>query len=258
MSTVPPPLQPAYPLEVGAVSEKGEAHDINEDFYHLDPERGLFILADGIGGHPAGEVASRLAVDVLYQALTAPSSGPIPEVLVAALMAAHRAIRDMAEREEACRGMGTTALIGWVRGLTLWTGHVGNSRAYLWREGILRQLTEDHTMLNELRRAHLLPPDPRDWPSPAVLSQSLGSQQPFLSPGLGEWPLRLGDRLLFCSDGVSDILAAEEIHEVVSRPGHARRICEQLARAVRSKDARDDFTAILVKVEPGGEQEVIP
>lgn len=252
------PLQPAYHLEVGAVSEKGEARNVNEDCYRLDPERGLFILADGIGGHPAGEVASHLAVDVLYQTLTASPSGPVPEVLVSALMAAHRAIRDMAEREEACRGMGTTALIGWVRDLTLWTGYVGNSRAYLWREGVLRQLTEDHTILNELRKAHLLPPDPRDWPSPALLSQSLGSGPPFLAPGIGEWPLRIGDRLLFCSDGVSDTLTAGEIHEVVSRPGHARQICEHLARAVRNKDARDDFTAILVKVEPGGEQEVIP
>lgn len=119
-------------------------------------------------------------------------------------------------------------------------------------------MTEDHTILNELRKAHLLPPDPRDWPSPALLSQSLGSGPPFLAPGIGEWPLRIGDRLLFCSDGVSDTLTAGEIHEVVSRPGHARQICEHLARAVRNKDARDDFTAILVKVEPGGEQEVIP
>ncbi|PMP73105.1 MAG: hypothetical protein C0183_23415, partial [Roseiflexus castenholzii] len=142
------------------------------------------------------------------------------------------------------------ALIGWVRipDSLLWTAHIGNSRAYLWRDGTLRQLTEDHTMLNELRKANRLPPDPRDWPSPAVLSQALGSRQPFLAPGFGEWTLQIGDRILFCSDGVSDVLPEQELLAVLSAAGEPQQLCERLAQAVQEKDAPDDYTAILVEL----------
>ncbi len=244
------PLYPPYHLEVGVISEKGSSRETNEDAYHIDPQRGLFLLADGMGGHQAGEVASRLAVSVLYEILTTSPSVSLRETLGSALLVAHQAILNMAKEQEVYRGMGTTALIGWIRipELVLWTGHIGNSRAYLWREGVLRQLTEDHTLLNELRKADRLPPDPNDWPSPAVLSQALGSRQFVLSPGLGEWSLQIGDRLLFCSDGISDVLTAEEINKILSAAIAPQTACEQLAQSVRRKGARDDFTAIVVRL----------
>lgn len=252
MSISTEPLQPPY-LEVGVISEKGASHDTNEDAYRIDAQRGLFLLADGIGGYQAGEVASRLAVEVLYRTLTTSAAASPRETLIAALIDAHQAIRRLASKEDAYRGMGTTALIGWVRipETILWIGHVGNSRAYLWRGRTLTQLTEDHTMLNELRKANRLPADPKDWPSPTVLSQALGSRQPFLAPGFGEWTLRIGDRLLFCSDGISDVLTDTEIHQILGNILSPQLACEELGRAVRQKGARDDFTAIVVNLEEG-------
>lgn len=245
------PLQPPYHLDVGVVSQKSVFHETNEDAYRIDVERGLFLLADGMGGYQAGEVASRIAIDVLYETLVTSDTTSFRETLTASLLAAHQAIRSMAQEKEAYRGMGTTALIGWVRipELVLWTAHVGNSRAYLWRDGQLKQLTEDHTLLNELRKAKRLPVNPRDWPSPTVLSQALGSNQPFLAPGLGEWPLRPGDRLLFCSDGISDVLSPEEINQTLCAIHSPQSACEQLALAVQGKGAHDDFTAIIVNIE---------
>lgn len=244
------PLHPPYRLEVGIISEKGPLHDTNEDSYRLDAEIGLFLLADGMGGYQAGEVASRLAIDVLYRALAGASTQDIRQTLGNALLSAHRTIQETAGKQDAYRGMGTTALIAWIRipELLLWTAHVGNSRAYLWRDGTLQQLTEDHTMLNELRKANRLPSRRSEWPSPAVLSQALGSRQHFLAPGFGEWLLQIGDRILLCSDGLSDLLTAEEINRVVSGSGTPQQICEHLAQAVHQKGLRDDCTAILVEI----------
>lgn len=251
MSIVTQPLLPPYHLEVSVVSEKGTSHDVNEDAYRIDLPHGLFLLADGMGGHQAGEVASRLAVEVLYETLMASAATSFQEMLGTALLAAHQAIRSLAAEEEIYRGMGTTALIGWVRipQPLLWTGHVGNSRAYLWRNGKLKQLTEDHTMLNELRKANRLPPDPKDWPPSTVLSQALGSRQPFLAPQFGEWVLQIGDRLLFCSDGISDVLTDNEINQILLYAPSPQQACEYLQRATCRKGARDDFTAIVVNIE---------
>lgn len=259
MSISTEPLLPPYHLEVGIISEKGTAHETNEDAYRVDVQRGLFLLADGLGGHQAGEVASRLAVEVLYQNLIASVAAFPGEALGAALMAAHQAIRSLASEKETYRGMGTTALIGWVRipESTLWVGHVGNSRAYLWRGGSLKQLTDDHTLLNELRKANRLPPDPKDWPSPVVLSQALGSRGPVLAPGFGGWTLQIGDRLLFCSDGISDVLTHSEINSLLSSAALPQLACEQLGDAVRQKGARDDFTAIVVNIEESPKRKTI-
>lgn len=245
------PLHPPYRLEIGVISQEGNSHKTNEDCYRLDAERGLFLLADGMGGHRAGEVASHLAVEVLYHTLVQSSPGPPKEMLGNALMAAHLAIREKANEESAYFGMGTTALIGWIRlpEYLLWTAHVGNSRAYRWRNGTLQQLTEDHTMLNELRKANRLPANRRDWPSPVVLSQALGSRQPFLSPGFGEWPLQIADRILFCSDGVSDVLSEQQLLAILSETAEPQQLCERLAQAVREKGAPDDYTAILVELK---------
>ena len=245
------PLQFPARLTVGVVSEKGRSHEQNEDCYRMDIERGLFLLADGMGGHRAGEVASRIATEVIYQVLSTVASQDWQSMLGNALLAAHHAIREAADENEQYRGMGTTALIGWVRlpELQLWTAHIGNSRAYLWRKGTLQQLTEDHTMLNELRKANRLPANRRDWPSPHVLSQALGSRQPFLAPEFGDWRLEIGDRLLLCSDGVSDILSAQEIQQAIESSAEPQQICQHLAQAVRAKGTPDDMTAILVGIE---------
>jgi len=252
------PLKFSVRLSAGVVSEKGHFHGQNEDCYRMDIERGLFLLADGMGGHRAGEVASRMAIEIIYQVLSAGPPGDWQQTLGNALIAAHHAIREAADENEQYRGMGTTALIGWIRlpELHLWTAHVGNSRAYLWHRGRLQQLTEDHTMLNELRKANRLPANRRDWPSPSVLSQALGSRQPFLSPGFGDWRLEVGDRLLFCSDGISDVLSAQEIQQAFDAFQEPQTICDHLAEAVHSKDTPDDLTAIVVAIEPAVASEV--
>ncbi len=245
------PLQSLARLTVGVVSEKGHSHEQNEDCYRLDLEHGLFLLADGMGGHRAGEVASRIATEVIYQVLSTAALEDWQTMLGNALLAAHHAIREAADENEQYRGMGTTALISWIRlpEMYLWVAHIGNSRAYLWRRGQLQQLTEDHTMLNELRKANRLPANRRDWPSPNVLSQALGACQPFLSPGFGEWRLEVGDRLLLCSDGVSDVLSAQEIQQAIESSAEPQKICLHLAKAVHTKGTPDDLTAILVGIE---------
>lgn len=242
------PFQSPFRLEVGVISQTGLAHPWSQDCYRMDVELGLFLIADGMGGHQAGEVASRIAVDMMYQTLTTAPPERQQQMLSNALLAAHQAIRRAAAENDAWRGMGTTALIGWIRIPipVLWTAHIGNSRAYLWRKGRLQQLTDDHTMLSELHQANLLPPDSRDWPSPHILSQALGSRQPLLAPGFGEWSLAIGDRLLFCTDGLSDVVPMQDINSIISALSDPQEVCERLALVAQMRNASDDLTAIVV------------
>ncbi|MFN7064847.1 MAG: PP2C family protein-serine/threonine phosphatase [Aquificaceae bacterium] len=232
-----------------AISGRGAYHHVNQDSYYFDRDRGLFIIADGMGGHRAGEVASRLAVEVLSKTLTS-SEDFSKEALVKALLTTHRIILGESEREKAYHGMGTTALIAWVKlpELKLLVAHVGDSRAYLWRKGSLQPLTEDHTLFNELRKANRLPSDPSLWPSRSILTQSLGAGQALISPSIGELFLEFGDRLLLCTDGVWDLLREEEMNQILSEASTPEDACNRIAHMVKNRGAWDDFTAIVILV----------
>lgn len=237
-------------VRLGAVTDPGAAYDHNEDCFQADPAIGLYILADGVGGAAAGEVASALAVQTVLQRLTAGREPP-GERLLEAVLAAHLAIRRAAEAEPSQRGMGSTILIAWAFHSpdVLWTAHVGNCRAYRLRSGRLDLLTEDHTILNELRLAGQLPPDRARWPRGNILSQSLGMIDP-VAPDVREWPLEAGDLVFLCSDGVSDVLDDETIQQVLEQANDPEAICREIADLVVRRGAPDNLTALALQFLP--------
>jgi protein phosphatase len=171
-------------------------YDHNEDALSLAPERGVFVVADGMGGHASGEVASRIAADA---ALAASAGGS----LVEALVSAHRAVAQAAAADPARKGMGSTIVAAEVARGRARIAWVGDSRGYLWRDGRLSRLTRDHSLMNLLLdRAEVDAADVTHHPQRHVITQTLGHGDP--RPAEVEVRLRAGDELLLCSDGLND------------------------------------------------------
>jgi PPM family protein phosphatase len=195
----------------------------------------LAVVADGMGGHAAGEVASRIAADTvmrLYQQL----DGSPPEVLALCLAEANRLIRERSEAEAACAGMGTTCTVLAVRNGAAFLGHIGDSRAYLLRDGGLRQISEDHSLVAQLVRDGAITEDEAARsPQRHVITRALGLE-PSAKPSI--WrkglPLQAGDALVLCSDGLSDLVDDATIASTVRAlpPAEAcQRLLEQALAA---------------------------
>jgi protein phosphatase len=229
----------------------------NEDALLVDVDLGLFAVADGLGGHRAGEVASALAVHTVLHVVRegAAAARPDPDrcadLLVEALVHADAAIRlDSATRDERA-GMGSTAVIAWVAdGRTLVMANVGDSRGYLLRRGRAHQLTQDHTVLEQLRRAGRLSDLAEQQPPRQILSQALG-------PGDGVAPDVViettdpGDQVLLCSDGLTDMLSDADIAEVSAAAGSGPQArCDALVREANRRGGFDNVTVVLVEVGP--------
>ena len=200
----------------------------------------LALVADGMGGHAAGEVASALAADVvrrLYYGL----DGPIPQVLASAFAAANRAIIEYAQEHPECRGMGTTCTVLAFRDSQAWLAHIGDSRAYLLRDHHLVQLSEDQTLVAKLVSEGTLTQAEADHsPMHNVILQALGTTSN-IKPMIGTkgLPLQEGDVLILCSDGVSNMVPDAQIAEIASRlpPQEA---CDALIEAALAAGGHDN------------------
>ncbi len=231
----------------------------------------LAMVADGIGGHAAGEIASDLAVRTVYEFLEkAPDSRDPLGVLQSALLAANQAIYERSRSEPQLAGMGSTAVVALIVGRRLFVAHVGDSRMYLIREGRIRQLTVDHTWVQEAISAGLLTPDDaRKHPNRHVIRRYLGHNLDTNPVDLGvqlvvgEAPehmtrnqgmtLQDGDMLLLCSDGLTDLVEDDEILSAVL--DHSpQEATDQLVLLARQRGGFDNITIVLVKApaRPGG------
>ncbi|CAH2602460.1 Serine/threonine-protein phosphatase [Rhodovastum atsumiense] len=246
-------------------SHPGRTRGTNEDAMLFDlpspstpqARRGaLLLVADGMGGHAAGEVASALAARTVHRLFYA-AEGPVPDVLGQCFVAANDAIRRHARGAPECKGMGTTCTVLAIRQDRAWLGHVGDSRAYLLRDGTLSQLSEDHTLVAELvRLGRLTAAQAAASPERNVLVRALGTR-PVVAPlvwaeGLA---LRPGDRLVLCSDGLHDLVDAAEIVRSVGRlaPDAA---CEALVEAALREGGHDNISVGVFAVEEAAERPV--
>jgi protein phosphatase len=207
------------------VTDVGRKREHNEDSYLCNDQLGLYAVADGMGGHLGGERASRMAVEVLereVQARLPPgherTAAEVAEALRDSTGLASRAIFESAQEDPQFAGMGTTLTSLYFQGSTLTVCHVGDSRAFLYRDGRARQLTEDHSWIQEQVRAGLLSPDDalvsrfRN-----IITRSVGFE-PTVSPDVITMPVETGDCFVICSDGLSNYVSTEELGRVLS--GH--------------------------------------
>jgi len=244
----------------GLVSETGPLRDHNEDcagaFVSTAPDdswdRGpVFVLADGMGGHAAGEVASRLAVDTIIERWTKADPLVPPSGLRSAVRAANEEIMDTA-REPGKRGMGTTLTALSLLGREAHIAHVGDSRAYLVRDGACQQLTNDHSRVGEMLRMKLITPEQAaTHPARSQLTQSLGAD-PLVRVDMVRESLHAGDVFVLCCDGLWDVVTRAEIAESAGELGktlrHASELAQHLVDTAIKRESADNVTALVVQV----------
>lgn len=188
----------SFSLRHAAVTDRGRVRSRNEDAVRAEAGDGLYVVADGMGGHPAGDVASALAVEVVFERAGGldpeADAGAAREALHGAMAEAGRRIVEEGRREPGRRGMGTTATALLIRDGRWTVAHVGDSRGYLFRDGELDQVTEDHTV----------------FPGSNTLTRALGTEEE-PDPDLYEGELRDGDLFLLCSDGLNKVFGDDEL-----------------------------------------------
>ncbi len=252
-----------------AVTHVGKVREHNEDAHFFDGENGVFLVCDGMGGHAAGEVASAIAIktiratwsdaathgaiDGFLSVGTPESKKQLLTVLRSGVIAAHDAIIAEATRDETKAGMGTTLVGAIVVGGDVMFAHAGDSRAYLVRDTIAMQLTEDHTLLSRLLAAGIdvdLTGDGARFKS--MLTNALGIGQD-CKVATFVVPLADGDRFLLCSDGISEYVKESEIGEVLTKAASPSRAAQKLVDMALDRGGGDNATALVVRVLEAGE-----
>lgn len=245
-------------LEVYGLSDVGRARTHNEDSFTSVPELGLFVVADGLGGHRHGEVASRLAVESIRRAIetaraaTADDTSPPrhhAETLRRAVERAHGQVLEAIDRDGTLVGMGTTVVAMWVRGGTAAIAHVGDSRAYRLRGRELVQLTEDHSWVREqVVEGHLSEAQAREHPLRNIVTQALGGFDPVTVEVIEE-AMRPGEVYLLCSDGLTSMLDDAEIAACVAGAESLEERGRELIRRANERGGLDNVTVVLVRVQ---------
>jgi len=225
----------------------------NEDSFAVeaDRQRGLFVVADGMGGHAAGEVASEMAVQILQRELTDVrdiEAPPAREQVVNALRRANKAIHDRTLAEVDKQGMGTTASVLIIAGRRYLIGQVGDSRVYLLRDGALRQLTKDHSYVQEQVDAGFLTPEQaRYHPYSNVITRCVGAS-PEVEPDTYTGDVRVGDLFLVASDGLTGMVDDRRLQQLLLARVAPERLVHLLISEANGRGGLDNITAIVVQV----------
>ncbi len=250
-------------VQIAGLTHQGMVRKDNQDsFGFVDPEnqavleeRGrLFIVSDGLGGHRGGQVASKMSVDIIRQAYYETSLPVVYPALLKALETANTEIFDRSSKNEDLQGMATTCTVLVVKDSHLYMAHVGDSRAYLIRDGAIRQVSMDHTLVEEMVHSGILnQEEARSHPDSHILTRSLGIlpsvEVDILEPPL---PLLPGDLLLQCSDGLTTYLDANEILNVATAHD-PQEACRAFIETANERGGRDNITVQIVKVEQSGQ-----
>ena len=253
-------------LKCAGLTDVGMARDHNEDDFYLCPDEALCVVADGMGGHQSGEVASRMAIEEItkYYKETADPETPIelpywpfrrkkPESreerrLIAAMTKANSAIHTAAGTSEQYRGMGTTIVGAFFFDTGLYIGHVGDSRAYRFRDGVLSQISEDHSLANEyIRMGILRAEDVENFPYKNVITRAVGLAETVeVETHLHE--LKDGDLYILCSDGLSDPIRDSEMQKILCEYHEdLEACCRELVTTANRNGGPDNVTVVLAK-----------
>lgn len=238
-----------------ARTDVGMIRSGNEDSFaaDADSERGLFIVADGMGGHAAGEVASEMAVRIVRREMADvrdAASEPATRRMVDSLVNANRAIHERTISETDKQGMGTTASVLLISGSRYLIGQVGDSRVYLLRDGALRQLTKDHSYVQEQVDAGFLTPEQaRYHPYSNVITRCVGAS-PSVEPDVYSGEARMGDVFLVASDGLTGMVDDRRLQQLLMARVTPERMVHALISEANGRGGLDNITAIVVMLVP--------
>lgn len=248
-------------LRYAGMTHVGMKRAHNEDNLALVPEESLYIVADGMGGHASGEVASQMAVetmmnffrmttrdeDVTWPFKEEPGLRYDENRLVTAIKFSNQRIYEAATRESRFKGMGTTIVAAFFTRGGAYLGHVGDSRAYRVRGGQIRQLTDDHSLLNDYIKANRLTQDEIDnFPHKNVIVRALGMKD-LVDVDVTRIDPQVGDLYLLCSDGLSSMIDDDHILEIVSAQPNLELACRGLVDAANEAGGTDNVTVALIR-----------
>jgi PPM family protein phosphatase len=239
----------AMKLSAAARSDVGMRRTANEDSFALAPALGLYLVADGMGGHVAGQLASRLAADSTVEALqkVADRGATLTETLRFCVAAANHRVHATARAKPELKGMGTTLVAALAGGGRLALAHVGDSRAYLVRNGRIRQLTDDHSLVAELvRRREISPDAAHEHPHRHVLTRALGVRRA-VDADLAELTPAAADVIVLCSDGLTTHVEDPEIAALVAAESDLDEACARLVALANARGGEDNCTVALVR-----------
>ena len=245
-----------------AISDVGRKRSANEDNYHADGDMNLFVVADGMGGHAAGEVASKVAVESIQDFVRNTSNDKditwpyefdetlsmAGNRLKSAIQTAHAKVLEVTSTKKEYQGMATTVVSILVEDSRAQVAHVGDSRAYLVRDGKLIQLTSDHSWVNEqLRTGAITSQQARNHPYRNIVTRALGGPNP-VDVDVTEEQMQDGDIVLLCSDGLNTMITDEQILEIIDQnQDDLDKACQDLINTANQNGGEDNVTAILVK-----------
>lgn len=241
-------------VRYAGLSDRGRVRRTNQDNWAADPEQGLFIVADGMGGEFAGTLASKVVVATLpelvrkyFAPLEGLPNGMARRWMRKALATLSTQLRDQTHDEPGLDGMGSTVVCALVRGNKALVAHMGDSRAYLLRAGRLKQLTEDHTLIQLLLRSgDVTAREGASHPARGRLTRSVGMEgEPLPQTRL----LRLisGDLLMLCTDGLTGMLSDDQILSILDKPATLETQCRRLVDAANAAGGKDNVTVLLVR-----------
>ncbi len=235
-------------------TDVGKERTNNEDYFLVNRKKNLHIVADGMGGHNAGEVASSNATETINDYFTSEllsrirgDDKDIESEMKQSLLAANQKILEMAEENEAYRGMGCTVVTALIFEDALHLCHVGDARAYVCSAAGIQLLTTDHSKVMSLVEAgQMTLEEARTSPLKSELSQAIGSPVP-IAPDYTYYLLKDMDKVLLCSDGLWDMLSDEEIYEIVRHKKPAKTLCEELVTMANDAGGHDNITVVVIE-----------
>lgn len=237
----------SFKLDVWCRTDKGLRRESNQDSFLINKDIGLFVVADGMGGHSGGEVASQIAVQAAEHVVSEYRTRNLsPRDLIQKIYeeSGHR-IYDRAARDSHLTGMGTTMVLCYYQGTSVFIGNVGDSRCYLYRRPNLWQATEDHSLVNEQLRAGLIREDQvRAFVGRNVITRSVGYERDVM-PDVLERPLQKGDQFILCSDGLSGMITDDLISETLATRQGDQAVNELMNRALEA-GGEDNITILLM------------
>lgn len=242
-------------ISVGFKTDKGNIRNGNEDSIFVLPEQRLYIVADGVGGHNSGELASRMSVGYMaqYMALNplnkVKSKAALKRYFQDCFSGANELVYNKARYEKANRGMATTALVCYLRADECYVVNVGDSRAYLVRDGVMRQLTEDHTLVNDMIKSGMISPEEAlQHPDRHMITRAIGGE-PTIEPDFYRFKTYPGDLIIMCTDGLYAEVGADTMLQMAMETKAMHRLARNLVDEANHAGGKDNISVVCIKIQ---------
>ena len=244
-------------MEAYALTDTGRVRSMNQDYIYASPEKvgslpDLFLVADGMGGHKAGDYASRFMVENLVVYLTHRHDGPCVTQIKEGIKTVNKALYEMSLEREEFQGMGCTLVAAVIEDGVLYAANIGDSRLYLIHDGFIRQITRDHSYVEEMVAMGMMQRGSADYNRKKNIITRAAGIRPDIVPDFFEEELEQGDYILLCSDGLSNMVDNDTMCSIVLSEGTLKEKAQRLIAEANERGGTDNIAVVLVKPEEGG------